>query len=134
MFGPVMREWRLLLLVSVVLAACQAVAPARWAEGGAPLVLPDAEWSRTEGEPLTISATGEVRRDGELLFIIDAAGRVFEENKEPIALLGPDGHVVGTDEEALGRVGLRNASPPWDGVAWLRVGADGTLMLFAQGG
>lgn len=134
MFASTMRESLLLLLLAVASVACQALPPAGWAEGGAALVIPDARWTHPEGDPLTISATGEVRRDGKLLFLIDAAGRVFEENNEPIALLSPDGHVVGTDEEVLGRVGFRNASPPWDSVAWLRVGADGTLMLFGQRG
>jgi hypothetical protein len=127
-----MRLW--MLSLTIALLACQATPPANWAQGGAPLVLPDAQWTRSDGDNWTISATGEVRRDGRLLFVLDRAGRVFEEDNEAVALLESDGRVTGTDEEPLGRVGLRNASPPWSRVAWLRVAADGTLMLFDPDG
>jgi len=117
-----------------VAVACTPTPPPFWAQGGAPLDLIDAVWERNSGEPVTVSTDGRVERDGDLLFQFDAAGRVFDEDNEPIAVLGPDGHLVGTGDEYLGRIGLRNASPPWSRVAWLRVADDGALMLFNDDG
>jgi hypothetical protein len=112
------------------LSACTPTPPPYWADGGATLEIPEAEWQRRSGEPVLIAADGKVTRDDELLFNIDAAGRVFDEDNEPLGLVGPDGHVFGTGGEMLGRVGVRNASPPWSPVAWMRVSEQGTLMLF----
>ncbi len=118
------------LLVSLLLSSCSPTPPPYWVEGGASLPIPQAEWTRNRGAPVLIAKDGRVTRDGELLFNLDAAGRVFDDDNEAMAILGPDGHVFGTNEEPLGRVGLRNASPPWSHTAWLRVGTDGVLMLF----
>jgi hypothetical protein len=90
----------------------------------------EAEWERNSGDPVAVTADGRVERDGDLLFQFDSAGRLFNEDNEPIAVLDPDGHLVGTNDEYLGRVGVRNASPPWSRVAWLRLADDGALMLF----
>ncbi len=115
------------LLLSI---ACAPTPPPYWAEGGSSLRIPSAEWKRTTGDPVLVSPVGSVTRGGELVFNLDAAGRIFDEDNEPIAIVGPDGHVIGTDDEPLGRVGMRNASPPWSQTAWLRVAEDGTLLLF----
>lgn len=93
-------------------------------------MIPAATWTRNSGAPVIILPDGRVTRDGDLVFQLDAAGRVFDEDREPIAVIAPDGFVFGTSEEFLGRVGLRNASPPWSAVAWLRVAQDGALVLF----
>jgi len=103
-------------------------------EGGASLVIAEATWTRRRGAPVLVSADGRVTRDGNLVFQLDAAGRVFDEDHEPVAVVAPGGHLFGTNDELLGRIGLRNASPPWSSIAWLRLGKDGTLVLFDPDG
>jgi hypothetical protein len=130
--------WRMHLgrdcLLAVVLLGCVPEPPARWAQGGAPVVIPEARFDRGKGDPILIHADGRVEEDGDLLFAIDRAGRVFDEDNEPVALLNADGSVSGRDDVYLGRVGMQNASPPWSGTAWLRVRSDGKVALYDSDG
>jgi hypothetical protein len=71
---------------------------------------------------------------GSLQFILDAHGRVTDEDTAPVALLAPDGQVFTTDNMYAGRVGLRNASPPWGSVAWVRIESDGAVLSFDEEG
>jgi hypothetical protein len=73
---------------------------------------------------------GRVFGNGEHLFTIDGAGRVFDVENDPIALLEMDGQLVGKDDANLGRVGLRNASPPDVGFAWLTIDDAGRVVRF----
>jgi hypothetical protein len=73
---------------------------------------------------------GRVIGNGDHLFTIDGAGRVFDRENEPIALLEGDGRLVGPDNANLGRVGWRNASPPGIEVAWLTVDDAGNVIRF----
>jgi hypothetical protein len=73
---------------------------------------------------------GRVFGNGEHLFTIDAAGRVFDRENEPIALLEGDGQVVGNNDANLGRIGLRNASPPGAEAAWLTLEETGAVVRF----
>jgi hypothetical protein len=94
----------------------------------------DATWEQTEGDKVTLTKAGEVLFDGDLVFVIDAAGRLFDDDHDPFALVESDGTISGTENEMLGRVGLRNASPPWSEVAWLHVAIDGTVLVFGADG
>lgn len=114
--------------------ACVPDPPARWAQGGAPVVIPEARFDRGRGDPIEIHADGTVAEDGDLLFKLDRAGRVFDEDNEPIALLNSDGSISGPDNVYMGRVGMHNASPPWSGTAWLRVRTDGKVALYDSDG
>lgn len=116
------------------LGACSPKEPPRWPEGGAPLLLAPAVWERGEDEPIELRANGQVVEDGDVLFVIDRVGRVVDRDYEPLAILLPDGHVVGTDNRALGYVGVSNAAPPWSGTAWLAVMPDGAVTLFMPDG
>jgi len=97
-------------------------------------VIPDARLQPEDGDVLEIRADGSVLEDGDLLFTVDRAGRVYDEDREPVALLLPDGYVAGSDDVLLGRVGLTNASPPGRATAWLSMLPDGTAIYFDPDG
>ena len=113
-----MRAYAGVALLAGALMSCQAHPPAHWAQGGSRLDIPRARWSNGEGV-LDLMPDGRVLGNGSHLFTIDAAGRVFDVENDPIALLETDGRLVGKDDANLGQVGLRNASPPGAEVAWL---------------
>lgn len=116
------------------LTACMPDPPARWAHGGAQLLLPEARFERGRGDPIVIHSDGRVLQDDDLLFSLDAAGRVFDEDNEPLALLNEDGSISGPDEVYYGRIGMQNASPPWSSTAWLRIRSDGKVALYDSDG
>lgn len=122
------------LAALVSFAACSPKEPPRWPEGGAPLAIAAAVWERGEDDPIEVRANGQVVEDGEVLFVLDRVGRVVDRQYEPLAILLPDGHVVGTDDRALGFVGVSNAAPPWSRHAWLAVMPDGAVTLFEHDG
>ncbi len=68
------------------------------------------------------------------IFFIDPAGRVTDEDREPVAILLPDGLVAGPDDTNLGRVGINNAAPPDAASAWLAVMPNGEVVLFDVNG
>jgi hypothetical protein len=120
------------LIAAVLLAtiACSETPPPRWAEAGASLRSADATWTQPEGDVIKLTRDGRVLADAEELFAIDATGHIFDGDREPLAMLEVDGRLKGTDKERLGRVGFRNASPPWTKVAWLHIALDGTVVVF----
>jgi hypothetical protein len=109
---------------------CSASPPARWAEAGASLRSADATWVQPEGDVVKLTRDGRVLADDDEVFAIDGAGHVFDSDRAPLAMLERDGRLKGTDNERLGRVGWRNASPPWTKVAWLHIAPDGTVVVF----
>jgi hypothetical protein len=78
---------------------------------------------------LDVMPDGRVFGNGDHLFTIDAAGRVFDRENEPIALLEGE-LLVGANDASLGRIGLHNASPPGVEVAWLTVDDAGNVIRF----
>lgn len=130
-----MRHFRHLPLVAcMTLASCAAPVPANWARGGAPLELGAATWERPDAEPVQLTAAGDVFVDGELWYHVDAQGRLIDGDGDPAALLSSDGQVFSATNTYSGRVGVRNASPPWSGVAWVRIGEDGVVSWFDDDG
>jgi hypothetical protein len=123
-----MRASACAALVVGALTGCQAHPPAHWAQGGSRLDIPRARWTHGDGV-VDIMPDGRVLGNGEHLFTIDIAGRVFDRDNDPIALLEND-QVVGKDDANLGRVGLRNASPPGAEFAWLTIDEAGTVVRF----
>ena len=117
------------VLLAGALMGCQAHPPAHWVQGGSRLDIPRARWSQGDGV-LDVMPDGRVLGNGAHLFTIDTAGRVFDVENDPIALLEMDGRLVGKDDTNLGRVGLRNASPPGVEVAWLTLDDAGTVVRF----
>lgn len=114
--------------------ACAPREPPHWPEGGARLLLPAARWDRPGEAPIELRPDGRVLEGGEVLFVIDSVGRVVDDDHEPVALLLPDGRLVGTNERFLGYVGVSNAAPPWSDYAWVAVRPDGSVMHFGADG
>jgi hypothetical protein len=124
-----------MFLLGQLVAGCSSNPPPRWAEGGAPLVVAPARWERGDSdETIDVLANGQVVQDGDAIMFIDRAGRVVDEDNEPIAILLPDGHVAGPDNRLLGRIGVSNAAPPESAAAWLAIMPDGTVVYFDEEG
>jgi hypothetical protein len=121
-------------LAALLVASCENPPPPGWAKGGAPLVIKAMSWKTGDGQDLAVSADGKVTNDGDLLFSIDRAGRVYDDDNEPVALLLPDGTVEGSEGTHLGQVGVTNAAPPGGGNAWLAVLPDGHVLHFEPDG
>lgn len=73
-------------------------------------------------------------RDGHPFLGIDAAGRVFETDGDPIALLEPDGNLVGNDRTAMGHVGAQSAAFPGSTTAWVTIGPRGEVTRYDSDG
>lgn len=131
-----MRRFKLLAALPIVLlaAACAPKPPVHWESGGAPLILPNARWDRGDDDVIEIRSDGKVYEDGDLILVVDRAGRIVDEDYEPIALLLADGHVAGTDNRLLGRVGQANAAPPGSASAWLAILPNGQALAFDEEG
>ncbi len=108
--------------------------PPRWAEGGARLLIAPARWERNGADPVEIQADGRVLEGGDLRIVVDRVGRVTDEDYDAYAVLLPDGQLVGTDDRALGFVGLNNATPPAAKQAWLSLQPDGTVVFYQSSG
>lgn len=98
------------------------------------MLLAPARWQRIDADPVEIQADGRVLEGGQLRFVIDRVGRVTDDDYEAYALLLPDGHLVGTDDRALGYVGVNNATPPFAAQAWLSLLPDGRVLFFQSSG
>jgi hypothetical protein len=122
-----------LVVMAFGLMACEPRPPLHWGQGGTRLDIPRARWTRG-GHLIDIMNDGRVLIDGEHTFSLDVAGRVFDPEGEPIALLEDDGHIVGKDEAALGRIGIQNAALPGRDVAWLALSDKGEVVLFDNDG
>jgi hypothetical protein len=93
-----------------------------------------ARWERAGDEPIELDAQGRVFEGSTLTFVVDRAGRVFDDDSDPVALLSPEGRLVGPSSSFLGRVGVTNAAPPHRDVAWLSVLPDGNVLYFNEDG
>jgi len=114
-------------LVGDVAACHMPLPPAHWQQGGAMLTtIPRAQWVRFDTR-IDLEPDGAVLVNGEHRLTIDQAGRVFDTENRPIALLEPDGCVVGPDDQDLGTVGAVTASLPGERVAWLGILPDGQV-------
>ncbi|NUP13540.1 MAG: hypothetical protein HOW73_46480 [Polyangiaceae bacterium] len=123
------------LLVS--LAGCaKPKPPAHWISGGGRLDLVPARWEY-DGDPVEIRPRGdyaEVLVDGDVEFIVDRVGRVYTRYQQPVAILEPDGRLVGHEQELLGNVGSSYAAQPGKANAWLALSPDGRVVKFEEGG
>lgn len=117
----------------VALSACTALPPAHWAQGGTRLDPVRARWVRVDMQ-VDVMPDGKVFIDGEEAFVVDRAGRVIDLDDEPIALLEPDGRLVGPGDRELGTVGSLHAARPREGRAWLTVEPSGRVLAYGPEG
>jgi hypothetical protein len=126
-----MKRARLLLLAAT--AACSATPPANWATGGATLDIPRARW--VYGDTVVdVIEDGRILVNGYQEFTVDAAGRLFDLDHEPVALLEADGLVSAPDDEVLGIVGSEHASRPDEDHAWLSLTPSGEVIRYDEDG
>lgn len=114
-------------------SACTQTPPASWARGGAALDVPNARWINGVAT-IIVTPNGNVFRDGELDLRVDRAGRVFDLDNRPVAILETTGEVYGPDDEELGQVGAMSAGLPDEPYAWLSVSPDGEVIRFDEDG
>jgi len=81
-----------------------------------------------------LGSDGQVLVGGEHELSIDRAGRVFEPDGTPVALLGADGRVVGPDDADLGQVGAVTAALPGRSTAWIALAPSGEVVTFGPEG
>ena len=124
---------RLVLLAALAsapwLAGCSSHPPAHWAQGGAPTAIARARWERGS-DTVDVLPDGRVLVDGDHVFTLDAAGRIMNADHGSLALLHPDGTLIGNDEQRLGQVGIASASPPGSAAAWLTVAPTGEVTFY----
>lgn len=118
----------------VALLGCTPNPPPMWQSGGAQLLVQPARWERPDDDEIEILPNGTVVEDGEPILSVDRAGRVVDEDNEPVAILLPDGQVVGPDDRGMGRVGMSNASPPGRTYAWISVMPNGQVITYNHDG
>lgn len=124
-------KWLSRVVLAVSVSACGATPPAGWQTGGQHLVAPRARW--VNGELLVdVEPDGRVFVDGRHFFTIDASGRVYDAYNQPVALLQPDGMVIGTNDTPMGWVGAGEAILPGGEHSWL-VLMPGGLLLQSDG-
>ena len=112
-----------------LVTACSTHPPAQWAQGGAQLGIGRARWERG-ADTVDITEDGRVLIDGDHVWTLDAAGRVMDPDKDPVALLAADGRLMGNGDEPLGQIGMANASPPGGSAAWLSLAPTGQVVLY----
>jgi len=129
-----MRSLPAAAVAASLLVACSNTPPPHWAEGGARLVVGEALWKTGEESVVQILPDGKVTADGRLLMTVDAAGRVYDADNEPVAVVLPDGNIAGLNDSHLGRIGVSNAAPPGGGPAWLTVLPNGQVTHYEPDG
>lgn len=120
---------RLFAFALTLLAGCVPHPPAHWAVGGADVDIPAARWARPDAS-VDIQPDGKILVDGEHYATLDRAGRVYDADGQPIALLEPDGRVTGPDDASLGFVGRASASLPGATTAWIALQPTGDVLRF----
>lgn len=120
---------------AALLAGCSTpMPPANWQKGGTALDIPRARWVRGDAV-VEVARNGAVYVDGDHELTVDRAGRVYEPDGAPVALLQADGRLIGPDDEDLGVVGAARASLPGrDAVAWLGLYPTGELVVYGEEG
>ncbi len=86
------------------------------------------------------TAVVDVFPDGRVLLndnqemTIDRGGRVYDMGNEPVALLEPNGNVVGPGDKPLGNVGVLHAAQAGEQNAWLSVLPSGEVVQYTSDG
>lgn len=110
--------------------------PAHWVSGGGRLDLVNARWVYN-GEPVEIRSRGdsaEITVDNDVEIVLDRVGRVYDRYQIPVAVLEPDGRLVGKGEELLGVIGSSYAALPGRANAWLAISPQGMVVKYEPDG
>jgi hypothetical protein len=118
---------------AVAVAGCAATTPPPgWQQGGAPLFVPRATWV-SNGASVELMPDGRVFVNGNPAFGIDPAGRVFDVDGQAIAMLRPDGRLVGSGNVDMGAVGATSAAEAGARYATLAIAASGQVLRYQDG-
>ncbi len=112
---------------------CGGAPPAHWARGGAYLEIPRARWAHGYST-IDILPDGKVMVNGDWEISVDRSGRVFDTDADPIALLEPDGRIIGTGNASLGWMNDFHAARAGDKYAWLSVLPTGEVVQYDEDG
>jgi hypothetical protein len=125
--------WRHVSIVVLALIAsgCASTPPTGWTTGGQPMVTPRERWVNVE-ILVDMDLRGRVFVGGRHLLTIDRAGRIYNAQNEPVALLQRDGMLIGAEDEPMGWVGAGEAIQPGDEHSWLIL-QEGGLLLRSDG-
>ncbi len=125
--------WLMLLGATLLGCAGRGRPPLGWQLGGAPLTVPRATWNAgwTSVELLT---DGRVIVNGIDWFVVDGAGRIVDEDGQPVAMLQRDGRLLGGDDEDLGFVGVAAASAPGSKHATMAIAPNGDVLRYDDDG
>ncbi|MBI4700070.1 MAG: hypothetical protein HY744_02710 [Deltaproteobacteria bacterium] len=114
-------------------ASCAARPPAHWQGGGTEVDIPRARWLRGD-LVVDVVPEGRVLVGGMHVLSLDRAGRVFDLDADPVALLEVDGSVTGPDDEPLGKVGWGTAARAGEQMAWLVLNDSGEVLRIDEDG
>jgi len=115
------------LSLALAVTACSTSPPMGWKQGGQPIAIPRARW--VNGETLVdVGPQGRVLIGGRHALTVDQAGRVYDVDNNPVALLQSDGYVIGTDDDPMGWVGGNEAILPGEDYSWLAMDQAGLLL------
>lgn len=120
-------------LGALALSACAKGVPAHWAHGGALLDVPRARWV-VGASIVEVFPDGRVMLNDSQEMTVDRGGRVYDTNNDPIALIEPNGDVVGPGDKPLGNVGVLHAAQADEKHAWLSVLPSGEVVRYSDEG
>lgn len=107
--------------------------PPGWQQGGAAIFPQRATWTYRYNV-VELLPDGRVIANDRHVFSIDRVGRVFDPDSQPIALLRPDGRLVGGGNDDLGSVGPTTAALPGAAYASLSIAPNGQVIQHAEDG
>lgn len=138
--APAMRAPLLFSMLFVGLAplACASgcagasTPPPGWQQGGAQIFLPRATWTYRYNA-IELLPDGRVIVNERHAFTVDRVGRVMDTEDRPVALLRPDGRLVGGGGDDLGAVAPTTAALPGESYASWAIAPDGRVLKVDQG-
>lgn len=120
--------------VSALATGCAgATPPPGWQQGGAAIYPVRATWTH-RFHTIELYPDGRVIINGRDTFAIDRAGRVMDPESNPVALLRPDGRLVGAGNEDWGAVGPTAAALPGAKSASIAIAPGGQVIRYGDDG
>ncbi|WP_437669907.1 hypothetical protein [Sorangium sp. So ce131] len=138
------------------LVACRMglAPPSEWADGGAPMQIPDAMWEISKEDRIVIYSNGMVSWNGRHVLTVDHRGRVSAEllpgeqwpfqygstesaardasdiQTKPYALMMPDGRLIGPNDSLWGVIEVSKAWLKEDASVWISIGPSGEVAYY----